>query len=138
MDDWEYNDISFELCDWIFRDFLKFLSYRNRDQRFWIARGSGQHVYRTGSFEPKAGAGYNFNELRRMPLTVNSKDESDDFTVQIARLEEIVNEAGEISISKQAMCTHWLTHFGFPLPKSTAISCTITSSLLVVNDDNIA
>lgn len=54
-----------------------------------------------------------FNELRRMHLTVISKDESDDFTVQITRLEEIVDEASKISISKQAICTHWLTHFGF-------------------------
>ncbi|MDR9747644.1 SMODS domain-containing nucleotidyltransferase [Paenibacillus taichungensis] len=58
MDDWEYNDMSYEFYDWMFRDFLKFLSNRNRDQRFWIARGSGQQVYRTGLFEPKATAGY--------------------------------------------------------------------------------
>lgn len=54
-----------------------------------------------------------FNELRRMHLTVSAMDETSDFSTFIARHEAIVNEASTISISKQTIFTHWLTHFGF-------------------------
>lgn len=59
MDNWTYKDKSYEWYDWMARDFLKFLSEQNREQNYWKARGSGQFVWRTGSFEPKALAGYN-------------------------------------------------------------------------------
>lgn len=54
MEQWEYNDKSYFYYDYMVRDFLEYLSNRNTQQSHWIARGSGQYVYRTGVFEHKA------------------------------------------------------------------------------------
>lgn len=58
MDSWEYNDKSYLYYDFMTRDFLKFLSERDKNQKHWLARGSGQYIYRTGSFENKAKISY--------------------------------------------------------------------------------
>lgn len=59
MEQWEYNDKSFFYYDYMVRDFLEFLSTRNSEQTYWLARGSGQYVYRTGAFEHKAKQSFN-------------------------------------------------------------------------------
>jgi hypothetical protein len=41
------------------RDFLKYLSDEDKKQRYWLAPGSRQYVWRTGAFEGKALDGYN-------------------------------------------------------------------------------
>ena len=59
MDEWEYNDKSYYWYDYMTRDFLYFLSTRNSDQQYWLARGSNKYVWREGNFEYKALLGYN-------------------------------------------------------------------------------
>ena len=45
--------------DHVCRDFFKFLSEQNPEQKYWLALGSRQHVERTGLFEYKAKRCYN-------------------------------------------------------------------------------
>ena len=58
MTGWEYNDKSFMFYDWMTRDFLEYLHEQDRDRSYWYAPGSSQRVYRSGSFEYKAGQAY--------------------------------------------------------------------------------
>jgi predicted nucleotidyltransferase len=54
MEKWIYNDKSYFYYDYMTRDFLLFLSEQNPQQSYWLAWGSNQYVWRTGSFEKKA------------------------------------------------------------------------------------
>ena len=54
MKEWSNNDKSYIFYDYMTRDFLEFLSTRNPDQKYWLAWGSNQQVYRKGPFEAKA------------------------------------------------------------------------------------
>lgn len=58
MANWEYNDKSFVYYDWMTRDFLKYLYDQDRNRSYWYAPGSNQRVYRSGTFEYKAGQAY--------------------------------------------------------------------------------
>lgn len=51
---WEYKDKSYTYYDWMSRDFFKYLSEQNKDQKYWLAVGSLQYIYRKGDFESKA------------------------------------------------------------------------------------
>jgi len=55
---WAHRDKSFVYYDFMTRDFLYYLSQRDRTQQFWAAPGSGQRVHRNGTFEHKARASY--------------------------------------------------------------------------------
>lgn len=76
---WEYRDKSFIYYDWMSRDFFHYLKNQNPDQRYWLAPGSNQYVYRKGSFEYKALRCFNIAreaidyESRGMPYTANKK-----------------------------------------------------------------
>jgi hypothetical protein len=59
MGDWEYRDKSYLYCDYLSRDFFLWLSEQDSDKEYWKAPGSGQYVYRKGSFEYKAKRCYN-------------------------------------------------------------------------------
>jgi hypothetical protein len=56
---WEYRKNSYAFYDWMSRDFFEFLSNQRNDQLYWLAPGSRQMVWRTGSFEYKAKRCYN-------------------------------------------------------------------------------
>ncbi len=59
MPTWKYNDKSYLYYDFMTRDFLKYLSEQNSEQKYWIAPGSKKYVYRNGIFEYKAKVSYN-------------------------------------------------------------------------------
>jgi SMODS and SLOG-associating 2TM effector domain 6 len=54
-----------------------------------------------------------FNELRGMYHEVKNTEENIDLEAFKLRLKEIQKEFDDVSISKQAICTHIITHFGF-------------------------
>ncbi|NEO90078.1 MAG: nucleotidyltransferase [Moorea sp. SIO3G5] len=54
LESWEYKDKSYIYYDWMSRDFLKYLSNQTKNQEYWYAVGSNQHIYRKGNFEYKA------------------------------------------------------------------------------------
>lgn len=56
--DWSYKDKSYLYHDFLVRDFMKFLSVRDKTQDWWRAPGSGSWVRRTGTFENKAATAY--------------------------------------------------------------------------------
>ena len=56
---WSDRDESFLYYDWMSRDFFKYLSEQNPEQRLWQAMGSGRYIYNNGSFVTKAKAAYN-------------------------------------------------------------------------------
>lgn len=56
---WVYNNESYLYYDLMTRDFMLFLSEQNRNQTYWRALGSNQHIYRKGLFEAKAKKAYN-------------------------------------------------------------------------------
>lgn len=56
---WEYRDKSYFYYDFMCRDFFKWMSEQSREQSYWKAPGSGQHVYGKGLFQYKAGQCYN-------------------------------------------------------------------------------
>jgi len=58
METWLYKDKSYFYYDFMTRDFLKYLSERNKTQQYWLAWGSSQYVWRTGLFENKAKRSY--------------------------------------------------------------------------------
>ncbi|XGV94287.1 MAG: hypothetical protein ACAF41_00165 (plasmid) [Leptolyngbya sp. BL-A-14] len=58
MHQWLYKDKSYLYYDYMTRDFMKYLSERDRTQNYWRAPGSGQEVWRIGLFEPKARQAY--------------------------------------------------------------------------------
>lgn len=58
MHQWLYKDKSYLHYDYMTRDFMKYLSERDRTQDYWRAPGSGQEVWRIGLFEPKASQAY--------------------------------------------------------------------------------
>lgn len=62
LNQWEYRDKSFAYYDWMCRDFFLWLINCNPKQMYWHAPGSGQHVFRTGSFEYKALRAYNITK----------------------------------------------------------------------------
>ena len=51
---WEYRAKSYLYYDYLTRDFFSFLGQQDRNQTYWLAPGSGSHVYRGGAFELKA------------------------------------------------------------------------------------
>lgn len=56
---WQYRDKSYTYYDWMVRDFFKHLSEIDPTKKYWLAIGSGQYIYRKGSFEYKAKLAYN-------------------------------------------------------------------------------
>lgn len=54
-----------------------------------------------------------FNELRRMYFEIDSLNDSADFSIYEIRLNDICQNVNNISISKQAIATHIITHIGF-------------------------
>ena len=76
---WEYKDKSYFYYDWMTRDFFEYLKNRSPDQDYWLAPGSGQYVWRKGSFEYKALRCYNIAkeaikyESDDMPYSANEK-----------------------------------------------------------------
>lgn len=55
---WGHRDKSYTYYDWMTRDFFNYLGSQNREQKYWLALGSNQHVYRKGLFEAKANTCY--------------------------------------------------------------------------------
>ena len=61
LKNWEYKDKSFTYYDWMTRDFFYYLQGQNEEQKYWLAPGSNQYVWRTGKFEYKALRCYNIS-----------------------------------------------------------------------------
>jgi len=61
LEDWKYKDKSFTYYDWMVRDFFKYLSEQDENQKYWLAPGSKQDVWRKGKFEYKALRCYNIS-----------------------------------------------------------------------------
>jgi len=61
LEDWKYKDKSFTYYDWMVRDFFKYLSEQDENQKYWLAPGSKQYVWRKGKFEYKALRCYNIS-----------------------------------------------------------------------------
>lgn len=57
IDTWQYKDRSYLYYDFMCRDFFEFLAGQSRQQSYWKAPGSGQHVY-GGGFQTKASSCY--------------------------------------------------------------------------------
>ncbi|WP_199349849.1 SMODS domain-containing nucleotidyltransferase [Nostoc flagelliforme] len=72
MSQWEYNDKSFLYYDYMIRDFMKFLSQRDKAQQYWQAPGSYERVSRIGLFEYKAAQAYT-NALEAISYENNGK-----------------------------------------------------------------
>ncbi len=76
---WEYKEKSLMYYDWMTRDFFEYLKNQNTDQNYWLAPGSGQYVWRTGSFQYKALRCYNISlealkyESDEIPYSANQK-----------------------------------------------------------------
>ncbi len=56
-----YKDKSAVYYDYMSRDFFKYLSEQNSEQKYWLALGSNQFIYRQGLFEYKAKRCYNIS-----------------------------------------------------------------------------
>lgn len=69
---WDFKDKSYFYYDWLCRDFFKYLSEQNKDQKHWFAVGSNQIISRKGLFEAKAKKCY---ELSLVAI----KSESDGY-----------------------------------------------------------
>ena len=54
----DFNDRSFTYYDWIVRDFFEFMSELDKDQKYWLAPGSSQFVYKKDNFITKAKKAY--------------------------------------------------------------------------------
>ena len=61
IDDWKYKDKSFLYYDFMCRDFFCFMADQDKDKEYWLAPGSGQHVYSKGLFQWKAKRCYNIS-----------------------------------------------------------------------------
>jgi hypothetical protein len=61
LTDYQYKDKSAIYYDYMSRDFFKFLCEQNPDQKYWLALGSYQFIWRTGPFEYKAKRCYNIS-----------------------------------------------------------------------------
>lgn len=59
IDNWAYKDKSYMFYDWMCRDFFEFMKNQNEEKEYWLAPGSGQHVYGKGLFQYKAKRCYN-------------------------------------------------------------------------------
>lgn len=58
IDTWAHKDKSYLYHDYLVRDFLQYLSQRDKTQDWWKAPGSGSWVRRSGAFEAKASTAY--------------------------------------------------------------------------------
>ena len=56
---WGYKDKSFFYYDYMCRDFFLFMSEQNKEQEYWKAPGSDQHVHGKGLIQAKAKKCYN-------------------------------------------------------------------------------
>jgi hypothetical protein len=54
-----------------------------------------------------------YNQLKELYYKVNKKDIDDDFSENIAQLDEIQNEFYEISLGKQILLSDWYAHYKF-------------------------
>lgn len=79
LKDWEYREKSYLYYDWMTRDFFKYLSGIDDTQSYWKAVGSGQYIWRRGSFSRKAKEAYDNAvaaigyEINEMPYSANLK-----------------------------------------------------------------
>ena len=76
---WKNRDKSFLYYDFMTRDFFEYLKDQDENKNYWLAPGSGQYVWRKGSFEYKALRCYNISleaidyEREAMPYSANGK-----------------------------------------------------------------
>lgn len=61
LENYQYKDKSTVYYDYLSRDFFKYLSEQNTEQKYWYALGSNQFIYRQGLFEYKAKSCYNIS-----------------------------------------------------------------------------
>lgn len=61
LSQWSNRDKTYEYYDWMMRDFFLYLHNQSSTQQYWLAMGSGHHVYREGNFEYKALRCYNIS-----------------------------------------------------------------------------
>jgi len=75
IENWEYCNKSVLYHDFMCRDFLKWMSEQNPDQKYWKAPGSGQNVYTKGFFKNKAKTCYHISldALELENITPNRK-----------------------------------------------------------------
>lgn len=59
MSNWAYKDKSYLYYDYMSRDFFKYLSELNDQQKYWLSPGARQFVWRKGNFTNKAKQCYN-------------------------------------------------------------------------------
>ncbi len=72
---WEFRYKSFLYYDFMCRDFLGYMADQSKDQLYWRAPGSGQHVDSRGDFRWKARRCYNISLEAISYETSNSKNE---------------------------------------------------------------
>lgn len=76
---WHHRDKSFLYHDFLVRDFMLYLSSRDRSQMYWQAPGSGQYVWKSGNFQTSAKAAYDLaknaidHEVAGRPATARNK-----------------------------------------------------------------
>jgi predicted nucleotidyltransferase len=75
---WEYRDKSYLYYDYMSRDFFKYLSERDPNQRSWQVMGSGRYVYNYGAYVTKAKTAYDLSleaieKEKDHPYTAKSK-----------------------------------------------------------------
>lgn len=51
---WDHSDESFTFYDWMTRDCFEYIGNQSFQQKYWLAPGSNQHVFKKGSFISKA------------------------------------------------------------------------------------
>lgn len=62
LKEWKHKDKSYFYYDWMTRDFFEYLKDQDTEKEYWSAPGSGQRVYRKGSFEYKAKRCFNISK----------------------------------------------------------------------------
>ena len=74
--DWTYRDKSYSYYDFMCRDFFEFMAEQDKTQTYWRAPGSGQYVYKKGSFQWQATRCHNIScEAITHELLANPKQE---------------------------------------------------------------
>jgi len=75
IDGWQYKDKSYLYYDFMCRDFFRFMADQDKEQEYWKAPGSGQHVCGKGLFQWKATRSYNISLEAIEHETANPKRE---------------------------------------------------------------
>lgn len=73
IESWEHKDKSYLYHDFLVRDFMYYLSVRDKTQNHWRAPGSQSYVWKGGNFQTPAATAYG-NAVKAITNTVNSQN----------------------------------------------------------------